>query len=91
VRFRHDHGVYGGLTFENGAVTESNFHDYQMVRADNFPEVVHAHIVPHAFETHATGVGEPAVPPFVPELTNAIFNATGKRIRELPIADQLKA
>ena len=83
--------MYSGITFENGAVQESNFHDYQMVRADNFPEVVHTHIVPHGFETHATGVGEPGVPPFLPALTNAVFNATGKRVRDLPIGDQLKA
>ena len=83
--------LYGGLTFENGRVMESNFHDYEMVRADNFPQVVHVHVVPHEFKTHATGVGEPGVPPFIPALTNAIFNATGKRIRDLPIGDQLKA
>jgi isoquinoline 1-oxidoreductase beta subunit len=81
--------MYGGITYENGRVVESNFHDYQMVRSDNFPEVVHTHIVPHSFETHSTGVGEPGVPPFIPALTNAIFNATGKRIRDLPIDDQL--
>ena len=83
--------MHSGITFENGRVMESNFHDYLMVRADNFPAVVHTHIVPHKFETHATGVGEPGVPPFLPALTNAIFNATGKRIRDLPIGDQLRA
>lgn len=83
--------MHSGISFENGRVMESNFHDYQMVRSDNFPETVHTHIVPHKFETHATGVGEPGVPPFLPALTNAIFNATGKRIRNLPIGDQLKA
>jgi len=81
--------LHGGVSFDKGAVVESNFHDYQMVRADNFPEIVHTHIVPHGFETHATGVGEPGVPPFIPALTNAIFNATGKRIRDLPIGSQL--
>jgi isoquinoline 1-oxidoreductase beta subunit len=83
--------LLSGITFENGTVLESNFHDYDMVRSDNFPEVVHTHIVPHEFKTHATGIGEPGVPPFTPALTNAIFNATGKRIRDLPIGDQLKA
>ncbi len=81
--------LYSGLTFENGEVQEGNFNDYQMVRSDNFPEVVHTHIVPHPFSVHATGVGEPGVPPFIPALTNAIFNASGRRIRNLPIADQL--
>lgn len=83
--------MHGGISFEKGAVVESNFHDYQMVRADNFPGVVHTHIVPYPFAVHATGVGEPAVPPFLPALTNAIANAGGKRIRDLPIGDQTKA
>jgi len=78
-----------GLTFEDGEVQQGNFNDYEMVRSDNFPEVVHTHIVPHPFSVHATGVGEPGVPPFIPALTNAIFNASGKRIRNLPIGDQL--
>jgi isoquinoline 1-oxidoreductase beta subunit len=81
--------IYGGVTYEDGRVVESNFHDYRMVRSDNFPEIVHTHIVPHPFEVHATGIGEPGVPPFIPALTNAIFNASGKRIRDLPIGDQL--
>ena len=81
--------MHSGVSFENGEVQESNFHDYEMIRSDNFPEVVHVHIVPHPFSVHATGVGEPGVPPFIPALTNAIFNASGKRIRNLPIKDQL--
>jgi isoquinoline 1-oxidoreductase beta subunit len=83
--------LYSGITFQDGAVQENNFDDYPVTRADNFPEVVHTHIVPNGFEVHATGVGEPGVPPIVPALTNAIFNATGKRIRDLPVGDQLKA
>ncbi|GAB4393484.1 MAG: molybdopterin-dependent oxidoreductase [Kiloniellaceae bacterium] len=82
--------LYSAITLENGAVQESNFHDYEMVRADNFPQIVHTHIVEHPFEVHATGVGEPGVPPFLPALTNAIFNASGKRIRDLPIGAQLQ-
>ncbi len=81
--------MHGGVNFENGAVIESNFHDNQLMRSTDYPENVHVHITPHPFSVHATGVGEPGVPPFLPALTNAIFNATGKRIRNLPIADQL--
>jgi isoquinoline 1-oxidoreductase beta subunit len=81
--------LFSGVTFVNGEAQQSNFHDYKMVRSSNFPEQVHTHIVPHPFSVHATGVGEPGVPPFIPALTNAIFNASGKRIRNLPIAEQL--
>jgi isoquinoline 1-oxidoreductase beta subunit len=76
------------ITFEKGQVVQSNYHDYDVVRCDNFPELVVTHIVPHPFSVHATGVGEPPLPPFAPALCNAIFNATGKRIRELPIRQE---
>ena len=74
-----------GITHENGAVQQSNFYDYDLVRATNFPRVVHTHIVNHPFSVHAAGVGEPGVPPIAPAIANAIFNATGNRLRDLPI------
>ena len=83
--------LYSAITYENGAVQQTNFNDYPMTRADNFPETVHVYLVEHPFSVHATGVGEPGVPPFPPALINAIFNASGKRIRNLPVGDQLKA
>jgi isoquinoline 1-oxidoreductase beta subunit len=82
---------YSAITFENGSVQQSNFHDYDVARMDSSPLVVYTHIVEHPFEVHATGVGEPGVPPFAPALYNAIFNATGKRVRALPLGDQLRA
>lgn len=81
--------LHSGITMTGGVIDQNNFNDYEMVRSDNFPMRVHTHIVEHPFSTHATGVGEPALPPFLPALTNAIFNASGKRIRDLPIGDQL--
>lgn len=79
--------MHSGITYENGAVTQSNFHDYPMIRSDNYPQKVHTHVVPHGFEVHAAGVGEPGVPPVPPAIANAVFAATGKRLRDLPFGD----
>jgi len=70
------------ITLENGRVQQKNFHDYQMLRMFESPEI-QVHIIPS--ELSPTGVGEPSVPPVAPALTNAIFAATGKRVRRLPI------
>ena len=77
--------LHSGITFADGAVEQSNFHDYEMVRADNFPEKVVVHTVPHGFGVHSTGVGEPGVPPVIPAIGNAVFHATGQRKRDLPM------
>jgi isoquinoline 1-oxidoreductase beta subunit len=74
----------GEITAKNGAIEQSNFNDYPVARIDNAPRQINIHIL----ESNAppAGVGEPGVPPFAPALCNAIFAATGKRIRELPVA-----
>ncbi len=77
--------LHSGITFENGAVVQSNFYDYDVVRSDNFPRKVVTHIVPHPFSVHATGVGEPGVPPVPPAISNGLFAAIGERRRALPI------
>ncbi len=77
--------LHSAITFENGAVLQHNFNDYPMVMSDNFPQRVVTHIVEHPFSVHAAGVGEPGVPPIAPAIANALFAATGKRIRDLPI------
>jgi isoquinoline 1-oxidoreductase beta subunit len=80
--------LYGEITFEQGRVSQRNFHDYPMVRMNEAPEV-EAHIVPST--ERMGGVGEPGVPPVAPAVANAIFTLTGKRIRRLPIrAEDLK-
>lgn len=73
----------GEITATAGAVDQSNFFDYQVARMNDAPRQVDVHIV----ESMAApaGVGEPGVPPFVPALCNAIYAATGKRVRELPL------
>ncbi|MEW8087609.1 MAG: xanthine dehydrogenase family protein molybdopterin-binding subunit [Candidatus Thiodiazotropha endolucinida] len=70
------------LTFREGRVEQSNFHDYLTLRIDQMPEV-EVYIVP---STEApTGVGEPATPVIAPAVANAVFAATGQRLRQLPL------
>jgi isoquinoline 1-oxidoreductase beta subunit len=81
---------YGEISFKDGRVQQKNFDDFPVVRMDEAPLITHVHIVPPAADTPPSGVGEPGVPPFAPALMNAIFAATGKRIRALPIGKQLE-
>ncbi|MES2502389.1 MAG: xanthine dehydrogenase family protein molybdopterin-binding subunit [Pseudomonadota bacterium] len=74
------------ITFKDGKVVQSNFHDYQVMRMANMPKV-EVYIVQSTEKMG--GVGEPGLPPVAPAVTNAIFAATGKRIRTLPIGNQL--
>lgn len=78
--------MYGELDLEDGAIVQSNFHDYQMLRMDETPnievELINSGDVP------VGGAGEPGLPPVAPAFTNAIFAATGKRLRTLPVAKQ---
>ncbi|MDE2580652.1 MAG: xanthine dehydrogenase family protein molybdopterin-binding subunit [Rhodospirillales bacterium] len=79
------------LTFANGRVQQSNFNNFVVARINESPLDVHVDIVPADWNNPACGVGEPPLPPFAPALCNAIFAATGKRIRSLPIGKQLAA
>jgi isoquinoline 1-oxidoreductase beta subunit len=74
--------LHGAITVQNGRVQQDNFDDYPLIRMDEMP-VIEVHIVKSTEKPG--GVGETAVPPSAPALTNAIFAATGKRIRRLPI------
>jgi isoquinoline 1-oxidoreductase beta subunit len=77
------------ITFKAGRVEQSNFHNYQVARMNMAPRDIRVHLIPADFGMPLGGVGEPGVPPIAPALCNAIFAATGKRIRRLPIAGQL--
>lgn len=76
--------LMGEIVFENGEAVQSNFHDYPVARINQTPYIIRSHIV--SSDALPTGVGEPGVPPVAPSIGNAIFAATGRRIRELPFS-----
>jgi len=76
------------ITVRDGQVQQSNFHNYPLARISAVPSKFEAHILP--YDDTPTGVGEIGIPSAAPALTNAVFAASGQRIRTLPIADQLR-
>ena len=74
--------LHGAITLKDGRVEQSNFHNYPLLKLNEMPEVK-VYLV--SSQEPPTGVGEPGVPPIAPAVGNAIFAATGKRIRRLPI------
>ena len=80
--------LWNEITLDKGRVQQTNFGDYRMMRINEAP-VVEVHIVNSRDEPG--GIGEPGTAGIAPALTNAVFAATGKRIRKLPVGEQLKA
>lgn len=73
------------ITMQNGVIQEDNFHQYPVMRIASTPDI-EVHFIQS--ENPSTGLGEPALPPLAPAVTNAIFAATGERIRSMPLSEQ---
>jgi isoquinoline 1-oxidoreductase subunit beta len=82
-------GLLNEISFKDGKVEQRNLDDYLVLRISDAPHETHVHIVPHGYDMPLGGVGEPGVPPVAPALMNAIFAASGRRIRTLPLGQQL--
>jgi isoquinoline 1-oxidoreductase beta subunit len=80
--------LYGRITVRDGQIEQSNFHDYRVLRIDEMPE-----LDIHLVDSHTTpgGIGEPCAPPVAPAVANALFAATGVRIRTQPFPDKVGA
>ena len=89
VVFGHTIARHGKITTSGGAVEQSNFHDYPVTRIGDAPLDVRVEILDDYVHLRSCGVGEPGVPPYAPALANAIFEATGRRHRTLPLTDEV--
>ncbi|WP_018619966.1 xanthine dehydrogenase family protein molybdopterin-binding subunit [Spirosoma luteum] len=79
------HAMYGHITFKDGVTQQKNFNEYRLIRLNEIPEV-EVHFVQN--EIDPTGLGEPSLPPAGAAIANAIFKATGKRLRSQPFVEQ---
>ena len=82
------HAMFPKITFIEGAVAEKNFYAYPLLRMNDAPLDIDVQFVDS--DASPSGLGEPGLPPIAPAVANAIYAATGKRIRKMPFADELK-
>jgi isoquinoline 1-oxidoreductase beta subunit len=85
--FALSNALHGAITYEHGAVTQTNFRDYRLLRMPEAPRAIHVELV--ASEAPPGGAGEPGVPPVAPAVANAWFALTGTRVRTLPFVSSL--
>ena len=83
--------MFNEISFKNGRVEQGNLNEFDLARISTSPVDIRVHIIGGDYSRPLGGVGEPAVPPIAPAICNAIFAATGKRIRQLPVRGQAKA
>jgi isoquinoline 1-oxidoreductase subunit beta len=81
----------GEISFKDGRAMQNNFDTFEVLRMNAAPKRIEVHMIPGDYDAPMGGAGEPGVPPIAPALCNALFAATGKRIRSLPIRNQLSA
>ena len=86
VLFGLSAALHGNITVRDGAVVQSNFHDYPLLRMSEAPKEINVEILPS--DAPPSGVGEAGTPPAAPALANAIYAASGHRLRRLPISGQ---
>jgi isoquinoline 1-oxidoreductase beta subunit len=86
INFGLTAALYGEISFADGKVEQSNFHDYRILRIDEAPEIF---VTIVNSSGPMGGAGEPGTPPIAPAVANAIYAACGKRVRRLPIAKNL--
>jgi len=79
------HAMYAKLSFKDGAAEQNNFHNYRLIRMNEVPPI-DVHFIDNGMEP--TGLGEPALPPTGGAVANAIFKATGQRMRSQPFIDE---
>jgi len=85
VNYALSAALFGEISFKNGVVQQSNFNNYRILRLNESPAVIETHIVESTEQMG--GVGEPGFPPLAPAVANALFAATGKRVRQMPFGE----
>jgi isoquinoline 1-oxidoreductase beta subunit len=85
IAFGLSAALYGEVTLDKGAVQQTNFHQYRVMRMSDMPEI-HTQII--VTDNAPTGLGELGVPTVAPAIGNAVFKLTGKRLRQLPMSPQ---